>query len=121
MAKPPVYAITVPPQKGLGDTVIWNAVRTLAMADGSPHVRQCAIYLPMLFVETPHVSVQIVASEGATPMWVYALKVNDFLQGNDECTSGHCTQIAIEAQTIYGGKASGTFHATFSVAGVPRA
>jgi hypothetical protein len=89
---------------------VYCATGLMTMPTGSPHVRGIEFRLPR-FKEPPGVSVQIAASVGASMLSVYALKVNDNVGGQ--------TQVAIEAQTIVGGPASGTYHCTIIVTGLP--
>lgn len=72
----------------------------MGIPDGSPHVRGAEFRLPR-FSDTPGVSVQIVASQGAIPIAVHSLKINDNVGGS--------TQIAVQAQTISGGPAAGRY------------
>lgn len=67
-----------------------------------PHVKQIEFRIPR-FKACPSVSVQIVGHVGASLLAVYSLKIND-------CVRSGVTQIAIEAQTIHGGKATGVHH-----------
>lgn len=72
----------------------------MVVPDGSPHVRSAEFRLPR-FSDTPSVSVQIVRSEGATPLTPYALKINDDVAGS--------TQIAVQAQSVDGQPAAGRY------------
>jgi hypothetical protein len=77
----------------------YSSTGVMAVPDDSPHVRSVEFRLPR-FRDTPSVSVQIVASAGAIPLTVYALKINEL---------GAETQIAVSAQTLDGGAAGGRY------------
>lgn len=66
---------------------------------GSPHVKAIEFRIPRLKV-CPSVSHQIVGGKDASPLVIYAVKINDNVGG--------MTQIAIEAQTLDGKPAAGT-------------
>lgn len=89
---------------------VYCATGRMTEPTASPHVRGIEFRLPR-FEAPPGVSVQIAASAAASLLAVYSVKVNDNIGGQ--------TQVAIEAQTIAGGPASGVYHCTIVVTGVP--
>jgi hypothetical protein len=78
----------------------YSRTEAMIIPDNSPHVRLAAFYLPS-FADTATVSVQIIRSEGAAPMTVYALKINDNVNNR--------TQIAVSAVSIDGKPAGGLY------------
>lgn len=95
MAFPPVHA-----DPATFGKVSYCSTAEMIIPDGSPSVRSAEFRLPR-FTDAPTVSVQIVRSENATPLAVYALKINDNV--------GNATQIAVSAQSIAGGPAAGRY------------
>ncbi len=83
---------------------------TMAMPTGSFDVRSIGFRIPR-FTAMPSVSVRIIGDEDASPLTVYALKINDNVGG--------MTQIAIEAQTLDGEPAAGTHICNVMAVGPP--
>ncbi|MBV9836439.1 MAG: hypothetical protein JO055_18625 [Alphaproteobacteria bacterium] len=82
----------------------------MVMPDNSPNVRTVEFRLPR-FSDTPTVSVQIIASAGATLMAASALKINDNVSGT--------TQISVSAQSIDNGPAAGLYWCNIVVIATP--
>ena len=77
---------------------------------GSPHVRGIEFRLPR-FIRAPVVSAEILGAPGSSMLAAYSVKVNDNVSGS--------TQVAIEAQTIFGGPAAGQHYCSIVVKGIP--
>jgi hypothetical protein len=92
------------------DPTVYCATGLMTEPTTAPHVRGIEFRLPR-FKQAPIVSVQITAAVGSSLLAIYSLKVNDNVGGQ--------TQVAIEAQTILGGPASGEHHCTIIVTGLP--
>ncbi len=82
---------------------------TAEMNEGCPH-KHIEFRLPR-FASCPSVSVQIVGDSGANLLKVYSLKINDNVDNT--------TQIAIEAQTLYGTRPTGVHHCSIIAIGPP--
>ncbi len=88
----------------------YSRVLEMIIPEGGPHVRIVSFHLPR-FSDTPNVSTQIIASAGATPMTVYALKIVDDVNGG--------TQITVQTQTISPGPAAGRYWCNIVVTATP--
>mgnify|MGYP000512918537 CR=1 FL=1 len=79
---------------------------------GSPHVRSVAIYLPRM-QDIPNLSVRIISSAASALLMVTSLKINEDVGGY--------MQIAVAAQSLMGGPATGVHHCNIVAIGKPMA
>jgi len=90
--------------------VSYCSTGTMSMPTGSFDVRSIEFRIPR-FTAVPSVCVRIIGDKDASPLKVYALKINDNVGG--------MTQIAIEAQTLDGKPAAGTHLCNIMAVGPP--
>jgi hypothetical protein len=79
---------------------------------GSPHVRGVAIYLPQM-QDIPNLSVRIISSAASALLMVTSLKINENVGGY--------MQVAVAAQGVSGGPATGVHHCNIIAIGKPLA
>jgi hypothetical protein len=84
------------------------------VASGSKRTLQGQFRFPV-FKSTPNVSVQIISSISAVPMWVRAVKISEIVGQSGAAE----TQIIVEAEPIFNVSAGGFYFANLLVTGVP--